>query len=113
VCFAIGVMGLAYVALETVAGWLGRDALGWFDVNRAFLAALVMVLLGGQFMSLGLVAELIVANYDRSTDAYSIAATTPCRADEVIVSPGASPSGVTSLTAAQGVLSKPTRSRAS
>lgn len=80
VCLLLGGVGLSYVALDTVLrDWLRWGGLGWIDSGRAFLGSLGLVLLGGQLVSLGLVAELIIAYHDGASDAYSIAATTSRR----------------------------------
>lgn len=77
VCFAFGVLGLGYVAAETtLQNWFAMS-LGVFNVDRAFLGSLALVLLGAQFLSLGLVAELVIATNDRAANAYSISAVTP------------------------------------
>ncbi len=74
--FALGVLGLIYLSLL----WLAMR-LGIFTAypigNRPLLAySVAATLLGGQALSLGLLAELIVAYTTRSTDSYSIRETT-------------------------------------
>ncbi len=76
VCFAFGLLGLSYVAIESMLAYWFHVQLHLFQPDRAFLGSLALVLLGSQLMSLGLVAELIIAYYDRSADAYSISMTT-------------------------------------
>ena len=73
--FALGVLGLMYLSLL----WLAMR-IGIFTAypigNRPLLAySVAATLLGGQALSLGLLAELIVAYTTRSTDSYSIRAT--------------------------------------
>ena len=74
--FTLGVLGLIYLSLL----WLAMR-LGIFTAypigNRPLLAySVAATLLGGQALSLGLLAELIVAYTTRSTDSYSIRKTT-------------------------------------
>ena len=74
--FTLGVLGLIYLSLL----WLAMR-LGIFTAypigNRPLLAySVAATLLGGQALSLGLLAELIVAYTTRSTDSYSIRETT-------------------------------------
>jgi len=74
--FTVGVLGLMYLSLL----WLAMR-IGIFTAypigNRPLLAySVAATLLGGQALSLGLLAELIVAYTSRSTDSYSIRETT-------------------------------------
>lgn len=74
-CFSVGMAGLAWLALL----WLSRhlpligsgdgEPIGGRPLLTYSVAAL---LLGGQLLSLGLLAELIVANTNREQDAFSI-----------------------------------------
>jgi dolichol-phosphate mannosyltransferase len=113
VCFFVGFVALAYVACETVlVNWLQTPGLGWIDLNRAFIGSLAMVLLGAQLMSLGLVAELIIAYHDRATESYSVAEMIGMPGDQWIVTPQGQAPSVT--TAADGSsLAGQARSRAS
>ena len=70
---AFGTLGLAYLTviwlLMNVVGLMPEEPIG----NRPLLAySVTAVLLGGQALSLGLLAELIVAYTGRDRDAYSI-----------------------------------------
>lgn len=72
--FALGSLGLGYLSVL----WLLMHLSEMVDVSpigtRPLLAySVAAVLLGGQALSLGLLAELIVANTTRETDTYSIA----------------------------------------
>ncbi len=72
--FAAGTFGLLYLS----ALWLLMNAFGVMDHrpigSRPLLAySIAAVLLGGQAMSLGLLAELIVAYTTSSRDSYSVA----------------------------------------
>lgn len=73
VFFALGFLGLGYLAaiwLLTHIGGMPFLPIG----DRPLLAySIVALLLGGQLMSLGFLAELIVAYTSREADAYSIA----------------------------------------
>lgn len=71
--FLVGIAGLSYLSLLWLAmqtGLLGDPKpIG----NRPLLAySIASTLLGGQALSLGLLAELIVANNPRSADSYSV-----------------------------------------
>ncbi len=74
--FLLGMLGLGYLSLLWIAMRIGivtAQPIG----NRPLLAYSVAAsLLGGQALSLGLLAELIVAYTSRSSDSYSIRETT-------------------------------------
>jgi glycosyltransferase involved in cell wall biosynthesis len=74
--FLMGMTGLAYLSLLWIAmrvGLTDAQPIG----NRPLLAySIAASLLGGQALSLGLLAELIVAYTSRSADSYSIRETT-------------------------------------
>lgn len=71
-CFGVGGLGIAYLTLLWVLTNLAGFDFGPIG-NRPLLAySIAFVLLGGQLMSLGFLAELIVANSPRSTRRYSI-----------------------------------------
>lgn len=75
--FALGLLGLGYLSglwcLMNVVGTLDRTPIG----SRPLLAySMASTLLGGQALSLGLLAELIVANSGQPSDTYSIRETT-------------------------------------
>ncbi len=70
---AVGLLGLAWLSvlwiLMNVVGLLPPEPIG----NRPLLAySVAAALLGGQALSLGLLAELIVAYSDRAQDSYSV-----------------------------------------
>ncbi len=72
--FGLGMLGLLYLSLL----WMLMNVFGVMDPSpigtRPFLAyAMAATLLGFQAISLGLLAELIVANTVREADTYSIA----------------------------------------
>jgi dolichol-phosphate mannosyltransferase len=75
VCFLLGGIGLAYLA----ALWLlsrvvpGAEPFHIHEHLAAALYSLAALLLGGQFMSLGFVAELITAYYCGQRQTYAIA----------------------------------------
>lgn len=73
-CFALGMAGLSYLAfswfLMNVAGILVSVPIG----DRPLLAySIAFTILGAQAISLGLLAELFVANTGRDRDSYSVA----------------------------------------
>jgi glycosyltransferase involved in cell wall biosynthesis len=72
--FALGMLGLGYLLIL----WLLMNVFGVLEPTpigtRPLLAySIAAVLLGGQGISLGLLAELIVANTGREADTYSVA----------------------------------------
>ena len=75
--FFIGGLGLTALTVCWIASRLSD---GWDDVHlhqrAAFFFSLTALLLGGQFMSIGFLAELITAYQVRDTSTYSIAAET-------------------------------------
>lgn len=76
--FVLGGLGLAILTVCWIAS---RLSAGWDDVHlhqrAAFFFSLAALLLGGQFMSIGFLAELITAYQVRDTATYSIAEETP------------------------------------
>ncbi|MEE8453089.1 MAG: glycosyltransferase family 2 protein [Thermoguttaceae bacterium] len=71
--FFLGVFGLAYLA----AWWVISRAIPGLEAvhlhqSPAVLYSVALLLLGGQFMSIGFVAELFIAYHDPDTKAYSI-----------------------------------------
>ncbi len=74
---AIGFLGLGYLSVLWMAMQTGLVTPVAPIGNRPLLAySIAASLLGGQALSLGLLAELIVANTNRTTDGYSIRETT-------------------------------------
>jgi hypothetical protein len=72
----MGMTGLAYLSLLWIAMRVGLTDVQPIG-NRPLLAySIAASLLGGQALSLGLLAELIVAYTSRSVDSYSIRETT-------------------------------------
>lgn len=72
-CFTLGALGLVYLAAQ----WLLMHVFGALPVepigNRPLLIySAALLLLGGQALSLGLLAELIVSLVGREQDAFSI-----------------------------------------
>jgi hypothetical protein len=78
VFFLIGVVGLVYLALSWTYNAIWPVA-GWVPLHQrpAVIYSVGSLLLGGQLMSMGFLAELITAYYGRDTDAYSVAEATP------------------------------------
>ena len=74
--FMIGMLGLSYLGLLWISMRIGLVAACPIG-NRPLLAySIASTLLGGQALSLGLLAELIVAYTGRSSDSYSVSETT-------------------------------------
>ena len=74
--FTVGILGLMYLSLLWFAMRIGIFT-AYPIGNRPLLAySVAATLLGGQALSLGLLAELIVAYTARNTDCYSIRQTT-------------------------------------
>ena len=73
--FLFGALGLAYLAEEWVRTRLfplaGQTAIQLHD-RPAVIYSVAALLLGAQFMSMGFLAELITANFGRSSATYSI-----------------------------------------
>ena len=75
--FGFGMLGLAYLTLIWIANQTGLITTPKPIGNRPLLAySIAASLLGGQALSLGLLAELIVANTVRNADNYSVQQTT-------------------------------------
>jgi glycosyltransferase involved in cell wall biosynthesis len=72
--FLFGGLGMGYLAVEWV---LTRTVDGWTPVNLHETAALYyclgLFIIGAQFLSIGLLGEMIAAHWVRDTDTYSIA----------------------------------------
>ncbi len=72
--FLLGGLGMGYLAVEWV---LTRTIDGWTPVNLHETAALYyclgLFIIGAQFLSVGLLGEMIAAHWVRDTDTYSIA----------------------------------------
>ncbi len=78
---SLGLLGLGYLSLLWLAMQVGLIQPAVPIGNRPLLAYSIAVsLLGGQALSLGLLAELIVANTTRTADSFSIRETTEGKA---------------------------------
>jgi len=73
-CFLVGGLGLAYLSAYWVVGRLW-PSLTHLPLHQrpALLYSLGALLLGGQLMSIGFLAELIIAYQGRDADTYSVA----------------------------------------
>ncbi len=76
--FALGTLGLTYLGLL----WTLMNVVPVFEASPIggrplLLYSVASLLLGGQGISLGMLAELIVANTGRESDSYSISERTP------------------------------------
>jgi glycosyltransferase involved in cell wall biosynthesis len=76
--FMIGLAGLVYLALSWTYNAIWPIA-SWIPLHQrpAVIYSVGSLLLGGQLMSMGFLAELITAYHGRDTDAYSVAEVTP------------------------------------
>lgn len=82
VFFFLGILGLGYLSLLWLAMQTGLIQPAVPIGNRPLLAySIAASLLGGQALSLGLLAELIVANNTRTADSYSVSETTAGKMD--------------------------------
>lgn len=80
--FALGMLGLGYLSLLWLAMQTGLIQPAVPIGNRPLLAySIAASLLGGQALSLGLLAELIVANNSRTAESYSVSETTAAKLD--------------------------------
>jgi len=77
ICFLLGGLGLLYLAAYWVVAQL-RPGLGLLPLHQrpALIYSVGLLLLGGQLMSVGFLAELITAYHVRGDRTYSIAART-------------------------------------
>ena len=82
--FSLGMLGLGYLSLLWLAMQTGLIQPAVPIGNRPLLAySIAASLLGGQALSLGLLAELVVANTTRTADSFSIRETTTDAAREL------------------------------
>ncbi|RMG42152.1 MAG: glycosyltransferase [Planctomycetota bacterium] len=75
--FAAGALGLCYLSVLWVLTQAGVRDFGPIGTRPLLAYSVAATLLGGQALSLGLLAELIVAYTARPADTYSIRETTP------------------------------------
>ncbi len=73
--FFLGVLGMAFLAVHWSLSRLGGDPSQYVHLHNrpALLYSVALLLLGGQFMSIGFVAELLIAYHDPLGSPYSIA----------------------------------------
>jgi glycosyltransferase involved in cell wall biosynthesis len=80
--FVLGILGLGYLSLLWLAMQTGLVKPAVPIGNRPLLAySIAASLLGGQALSLGLLAELIVANNARTAESYSVSEMTTGKTD--------------------------------
>ncbi len=79
-CFMLGGLGLSYLAIYWLAARVFPEW-GLLPLHQrpATLYSVGALLLGGQLMSIGFLAELITAYHGRDADTYSVAEETPAR----------------------------------
>ncbi len=72
--FFLGVFGLTYLACYWAAAHLFPEAKDWLPLHQrpAVLYSVALLLLGGQLMSIGFLAELNIAYHDPDIKSYSI-----------------------------------------
>ncbi len=72
--FALGVLGMALLAAQWGISRLNSDPLAHIHLRHrpAMLYSVALLLLGGQLMSIGFVAELLIAYHEPAVSAYSI-----------------------------------------
>src|SRR6478736_1073522 len=74
IAFLLGGLGMGWLAIRWI---LSRVVAGWTPVNLHETAALFyclgLFIIGAQFLSVGLLGEMIAAHWVRDTDTYSIA----------------------------------------
>lgn len=84
-CFGLGIAGLIYLGLL----WVGMNFLHLWEpspigTRPLLLYSVASLLLGAQVLSLGMLAELIVANTGHERDTYSVAERTPFPDEDVL-----------------------------
>jgi glycosyltransferase involved in cell wall biosynthesis len=85
ICFGVGILGLFYLACVWMFGHAIQPYLVWFGLLKQvgevapiggrplLMYSMAALLLGAQLLSLGFLAELIVANTNREADSFSVA----------------------------------------
>jgi dolichol-phosphate mannosyltransferase len=87
-CFLLGGLGLIYLTLYWLAAQFNPEwNLTPLHERPAVIYSMGALLLGGQLMSIGFLAELITAYQVRDTDTYSIAERTPEFSDKTTAAP--------------------------
>jgi dolichol-phosphate mannosyltransferase len=82
-CFVLGIAGLVYLSIYWLFGQIDPQPDHKPLHQRPLLIySLGALLLGGQLMSIGFLAELIIAYQGRDSDTYSVAEETPPHAPE-------------------------------
>ncbi len=83
ISFALGGLGMLYLAIYWLAAQMYPDwNLTPLHQRPAMIYSIGALLLGGQLMSIGFLAELITAYQNRDSDSYSIAKRTPDHAEQ-------------------------------
>jgi len=72
-CFLIGLLGLLYLSgYWLTAQWMPQWGLVPLHQRPALIYSVALLLFGGQLLSIGVLAELMVAYHDRSFRTYSV-----------------------------------------
>ncbi len=73
VCFLVGGLGLAYLGVTWVMRYWYPDLFPPLHERPMLIYALGALLLGAQLMTIGFLAELVIAYHGRHDDVYSVA----------------------------------------
>jgi glycosyltransferase involved in cell wall biosynthesis len=73
VCFLIGGLGLVYLGITWIIRFWQPDLFPPLHERPMLIYALAALLLGAQMMTIGFLAELVIASRDRHDDVYSVA----------------------------------------
>ncbi len=81
ICFLVGAIGLGYLAAIWLLTQSGYADFGPIGGRPLLIYSVAALLLGAQFMSVGMLAEMITAYSGREADTYSIREETPPTSD--------------------------------
>ena len=73
VCFLLGSLGLVYLGITWIIRYWRPDLFPPLHERPMLIYALSALLLGAQMMTIGFLAELVIASRDRHDDVYSVA----------------------------------------
>ncbi len=75
--FSLGLLGMIYLGITWLINYLHPDSFPPLHRRPLLIYAVAALLMGGQFMSIGFLAELITAYQGKDEHSFSIAETTP------------------------------------